>query len=95
VEVDDAPYVVVRVEPEGEQLLLTLNDLSREALDVDTLSFGPDGVPRCRVKGGRFGARLSRAATYQLLDRVHHDEASDTATLVVGRARHVLPVRAT
>jgi hypothetical protein len=94
VEVEDAPYVAVRVEAEGDQLVLTLNDLSREPLGIDTLSFAPDGVPRCRVKGGRFRARLSRAAAYQLLERVVHDEASDTATLVVGGARHVLPALA-
>jgi hypothetical protein len=91
VEVADAPYVVVRAEAEGEQIVLTLNDLSREPLRVDTLSFAPDGVPHCVVKGGRFPARLSRAATYQLLDRVEHDERSGAAHLVVGRARHVLP----
>ncbi len=32
VEVDDAPFVVLRVEPEGDRLMLTLNDFSREPL---------------------------------------------------------------
>jgi hypothetical protein len=91
VEVADAPFVIVRVEPEGGQLVLTLNDLSREPLAVTTLRFGEGGVPYCRVKGGRFEARLSRAATYQLLERAEYDEAGGAATLVLGAVRHPLP----
>jgi hypothetical protein len=90
VEVDDAPYLVLRVEPEGEQLILTLNDFSREPLAIETLSFDERAVPHCRVKGGRFLARLSRAATYQLLDRVEADEFGECATLRVGDVRRSL-----
>ena len=90
VEVEDTPFVVLRVEAEGEQLVLTLNDLSREPLAIDTLSFDAQGVPRCRVKAGRFGARLSRAATHQLLEHVEHDDQRGTTTLVVGGGRHPL-----
>jgi hypothetical protein len=92
VEVEDAPFVVLRVEPEGDRLVLTLNDLSREPLAVETLRFGAGEVPRCRVKGGRFEARLSRAAAYQLLQRVECDEAGGAAALILGAARH--PLRA-
>ena len=87
VEVDDAPFVVVRVEREGTGLVLTLDDLSREALDVATLSFGADGVPHCRVKQGRFLGRWSRAATHQLLALV---EPGTPPVLVLGSARHPL-----
>ncbi len=91
VEVDDAPFVVVRVEPEGERLMMTLDDLSREPLAVDTLSVDQAGIPYCRVKGGCFLARLSRAATYQLLDRVEMDDRGEVVNLVLGRARHPIP----
>lgn len=91
VEVADAPFVVLRVESEGDRLVLTLNDLSREALALATLRFGDGDVPYCRVKDGRFEARLSRAAAYQLLDRVEYDEGGGAATLVLGGTRHPLP----
>ena len=91
VDVEDAPFAVLRVEREGEGLTLTVNDLSREALVPATLRFGPDGVPYCRVKEGRFEARLARAAAYQLLQHVEYDEAEDAATLILGDQRHRLP----
>ena len=90
VEVEDAPFVILRVESEGDRLLLTLNDLSREPLAPDTLRFGADGVPYCRVKGARFAARLSRAAAYQLLQHVQSDEAGGAAALVLGHRRYPL-----
>src|SRR5262249_46582136 len=88
VEVEDAPFVVVRVEVEDDRLVLTLNDLSREALVPATLRFTPDGVPYCRVKQDRFDARWSRAATYQLLQHVEYDAAADRTTLRAGAARY-------
>jgi hypothetical protein len=91
VEVEDAPYVVLRVEHDGDRLMLTLNDLTREALAPDSLRFDADAVPHCRVKDGRFEARWSRAATYQLLQHVQVDEPGTTANLLVGARRHPLP----
>ena len=90
VEVEDAPFVVLRVEDEGDRLMLTLSDLSREPLSPDTLRFGEGGVPYCRVKDARFDARLSRAAAYQLLQHVEPDAARNSATLVIGSARYLL-----
>jgi hypothetical protein len=88
VEVEDAPFVILRVEREAEQLMVTVNDLSREPLRPGTLRFGADGAPYCRIKQGRFEARLSRAAAYQLLQHVEYDEAGGAATLVVGETRY-------
>jgi len=84
VELDDAPFTVLRVEVAGDGLVVTLNDLSREPLDPDTLSFDADGVPHCRVKQGRFVARLSRAAAHQLLDHMEEGEDESRAVLIVG-----------
>jgi uncharacterized protein len=91
VEVEDAPFVILRVERDGDRLTLTLNDLTREALAPDTLRFGADGAPYSRIKDGRFEARWNRAATYQLLQHVEYDEEGATATLLVGTQRHPLP----
>ena len=90
VEVEDAPFVILRVEDEGDRLMLTVNDLTREPLSPSTLRVGPGAVPYCRIKDGRFEARLSRAATYQLLQRVEYDEAGGAATLALGGARYLL-----
>ena len=87
VELEDAPFVVVRVAAEGDRLEATLNDLSREPLDPETLSFDAEGVPHCRVKGGTFFARLSRAATHQLLERMEEGQ-DNRAVLVVGSRRY-------
>lgn len=91
VEVEDAPFVVERVELEGEQLAVTLNDESREVLALDTLRVDERAVPRCRVKHGRFEARLSRAAAYQLLQHVEPGEAGGRAALVLRGRRHPVP----
>ncbi len=91
VEVEDAPFVVLRVELAGDQLMMTLNDLSRDLLAPDTIRFGADGAPYCRVKGARFEARCSRAAAYQFLQHVESDESGGTASLLLGDRRYPLP----
>lgn len=78
--VAEAPFVVrtleVRRGADGriERLEALLSDGTEEALEASTLrrvedrADGPGGAPvACAVKGGRFEARLSRFATYQLL----------------------------
>ncbi|HUG38658.1 MAG TPA: hypothetical protein VML54_16995 [Candidatus Limnocylindrales bacterium] len=91
VEVEDAPFVVVRVEPEGDGAVLTLSDLTREPLDVATLVLGPGEIPYSRVKGGRFLARWSRAATWELLQHVEPDAGASAPTLVLGGLRRAIP----
>jgi hypothetical protein len=91
VEVEDAPFVVDRVEAEGDGLTVTLNDGSRERLALESLHVDERAIPRCRVKSGRFEARLSRAAAYQLLQLVEPGEGSGDAALVLGGRRHPVP----
>ena len=91
VEVEDTPFLIVRVEREGDALVVTRNDLGREPLAIETLTLDARGVPRCRVKEGRFTARLDRAATYQLLQHVEPGEGTRPAALVLGGRRHPVP----
>jgi hypothetical protein len=91
VEVEDTPFVVERVEALGDGLTATLNDLTQEPVALDTLRVDERGIPRCRVKEGRFDARLSRAATYQLLQHVQPGEGSTPSTLVLGGHRYSVP----
>lgn len=75
VEVADVPWVVVRVERRGDVLHAFVNDGSEERLDPATLRIGATDVPYCAVKDRAFQARLSRAATFQLLALAERDAA--------------------
>ena len=91
VEVADTPFIVTRVEPEGQTLRVTLNDGSQEPLDPTTLRLTAGEVPYCRVKSCRWEALLSRAAAYQLAQLVEYDERTGEAILRVGGTAHLLP----
>ena len=90
VEVADTPFLVTRVEPDGQTLRLTLNDGTQEPLDPVTLRLAAGEVPYCRVKGGHWEARLSRAAAWELGQLVLYDERTGEATLRLGGATHHL-----
>ena len=98
VQVDETPFVIIRMEipqiqgDRVEPMTLVLSDGSRERLDPRSLSIGPGNVPYCRVKGGAFEARISLQAWLQLAERLEEDEAGDPV-LVLGRERIRLPRR--
>jgi hypothetical protein len=79
VEVEDAPFVVQRAvfkdsDPgDPSRFILYLNDDSREALSPESLYQGKKDVLYCMVKEGRFPARFSRPAYYQLGAYVEED----------------------
>ncbi len=84
VEVEDVPWMVTRVERRGEKLRVVLNDGTSEDVEATTLRLGAADVPYCAVKGGTFEARLSRAATFQLLALAEYDEGTGRGTLRLG-----------
>src|SRR5438067_12477223 len=63
VKVDDAPWVVTRIERRSEVLHAVLNDGSEERVDPASIRLGRSDAPYCTVKDGAFEARVSRAAT--------------------------------
>lgn len=97
VEVDDTPFVVVRVETAGgagdapEPPRLHLNDGTTEALVAEGLWLGARDTPYCRVKSGLFVARLSLAAWLQLAPLL--EEGGAGTTLRVGERRVPVPRR--
>ncbi len=93
VDVDDAPFVVVRAETKADPgtVEIHLSDGSREPLDASTLVLDGRGIPYCRVKEGGFRARLSVAAWLQLATRIEADPASGAPALVLGNRR--IPLR--
>ena len=93
VEVEDAPFVVKTLEfvlegsGELQLIWLTLNDETRELLHPETLRIGPDNVPYCRVRSGKFEARFSRGAYQLLFPFVRHDEKRNRFFITIdGRA---------
>jgi hypothetical protein len=76
VTVEDTPYVVKGVDDDGKgDLLLTLNDDTREAMDPASLAIGADNVLYARVKGGKYRARFLRPAYYHLSANFESDGA--------------------
>lgn len=78
VEAEDTAFVVRGVTPKGidgeglHGFQLLLSDDTVEALQPETLSVGKDHVLYCRVKG-RFPARFTRPAYYQLAAHVEEE----------------------
>ena len=88
-EVADTFYVVRSLEIDQEGITLLLNDGSKEPLDPNTLSVGPEEVLYCRVKGGEHRARFHRPAYYQLAQMVEPD-GSDFVLVLKG---HRYPIK--
>ena len=84
VDVEDAPFVVTRIERRGETLHAFLTDGTDAGVDPGTIWVGPADVPYCAVKGGAFEARLSRAAAFQLLGLADYDESTGRGALRLG-----------
>ncbi len=74
-EVEDTALVVRRVAA-GSELFLLLSDDSTEKLDPETLYAGRANVLYCRVKGGAFPARFTRAAYYQLTEHIEEEDGA-------------------
>ena len=90
VRVEDAPFVVERVEADGDTLHVILNDGSRTTVDPATVRIGRGDVPYCRARGREFDARLSRAAAFQLLGLVRYDAERGIGVLRLGDREYPL-----
>jgi len=94
VQVEDAPFVVARIEPQGPAgPTVYLSDGTCESLDPAGLWLGPRATPYCRVKAGRFSARLSLAAWLQLAPLLTEGRTPDEVVLALGPRRIPLPHR--
>ncbi|HEY2743015.1 MAG TPA: hypothetical protein VGL86_00270, partial [Polyangia bacterium] len=80
-DVDDVPFVVRSARWDGERALLRLSDDSDEELDYGSLCLRAGGQPYCRVKSGRFDARVSTLAWNTLAERI-----DDGGLRAVGRS---------
>ncbi|MEM2890119.1 MAG: DUF1285 domain-containing protein [Candidatus Hadarchaeum sp.] len=88
VEVEDTPFIVEQIEPlefppEGFQI--TLHEGTTEELNLETLTISPNQIFYCRVKNGKFPARFSKAACYQMADYVDYDPSKDQYLFKIGK----------
>jgi uncharacterized protein len=90
-EVEDTPYVVSSLRESVEAgLVARLNDGTDETFALETLRIDSADIPYCRVKSGRFPARLLRAAWNALAPLVAHEEESGRYYLRLGARKHYL-----
>ena len=90
VEVEDRPWVVTRVERQAQSLHGVLNDGSETTIDPTSVRIGHGDVPYAPVKDGRFEARFSRAATFQLLALAEPDPGTGADVLRLGGRAYIL-----
>ncbi len=89
-EVEDTPYIVSRVDLETsraaeERILLGLKHLPKqEILDPGTLRVGENNVLYCRILDGRFKARFSRPAYYQIAEFIEETPAGEFIVKING-----------
>jgi hypothetical protein len=95
--VEDAPYVVTDVVAvAGDKGAIERFDLIfgggsyRERLDPSTLMVGEGNVLYCRVRRGRFVARFSRRAYYELAKYVEFDNEPKRFFLRVGDGKYFI-----
>lgn len=95
----DTPFVVSRVDrissetaPEKEEkILLRFKHLTiAEPLDPSTLRVGRENILYCTVRNGRFPARFSRPAYYQLAQWIEEDHDTGRFCLTLNGIRHFI-----
>ncbi len=67
VRVEDTPFVVKMVNKKDHVFYVVLNDETEERLDFGSFRIKSENIPYTRVKGGKFKARFTRPAYYELM----------------------------
>ena len=67
IRVEDTPFVVKTLRKGGEDYYISLNDETEEKLNLGTLRINTENIPYTKVKNGKFDARFTRAAYYELM----------------------------
>ena len=94
-DVEDTPFVVARTDhipPDKnlgrETFRLHIIDGTKEELDPDSLFVGANHVLYCKIRKGRFRARFSRSAYYQLAWYVREDQETGEYVLSLNGAAY-------
>jgi hypothetical protein len=88
IEVEDTVFLVRQVEKTEDGFIITLNDGTKEEMDLETFWIDPRGVPYCLVKNKKFPARLEKIAFYQLAQHAYFD--GENYVIEVGGKKHIL-----
>ncbi len=88
-EVEDTPFVVMRVD-KNQTFTITLSDETQEGLDMNTLWVGDENVLYCKIREGKFKARFSRPAYYQLADYIEFDESQEKFYISLDNHRYFI-----
>ncbi len=94
-EVADTPFVIGSVDraetSSNDRILLRLRHISApEELDPAGLWVGADNVLYCRIRQGRWVARFSRPAYYQLAQWIEEDPQKGQFFLPVGGTKYLI-----
>lgn len=88
VEVEDTAFFVQRVDKINGHYLLYISDETHEELDPESLYIGKDNVLYCKIKAGKFPARFTRSAYYQIAQ--HIEEENNRYFLTVNKKKYFL-----
>ncbi len=95
VKVEKTPFfihdIVVEKGADGEliEIVLELDDGTRETLDPESLGLDDSGALQVKVKGGRFAARCLQAAHFRLAELLS-DDGDGGFSLVIGGKSYIL-----
>jgi hypothetical protein len=99
-EVEDTPFVVLEStfrpaagHEQREKFVLRLIDGTREVLNPESLAVGRQNILYCKVRGGRFTARFSRNAYYQLAGHIREDPRRAGFVLPVNGIQYPIPTQ--
>jgi len=88
VEVEDTPFVIKMVHRRGEEFYMRLNDETEENLDFGSLRMSAENVPYAKVKDGRYEARFTRPAYYELMK--YADKDGNDFFIELGGVKHYI-----
>jgi len=89
VDIEDTPWVVTRIDGDpASGFTLTLNDETTEPLALASLRVGAGNVLYCRIKDGRYDARVLRPAYYDLIR--HAEPAADGRVVLAAGGSEVV-----
>lgn len=74
VKVEDTPFVVRMVDKRNGDFHLLLNDETEELLEPENLYLSRENIPYTKVKNGKFKARFTRPAYYELAKHAVEEE---------------------
>lgn len=82
--VEDTPFVIIGISEGGDgEVGLRLNDGSDEMFQPATFWISDSNIPYSMVKNGRFPARFSRPAYYEIAKLIVFDENTQSFSIVL------------